>query len=170
SCTRAATVHLGGTFEEIAEGERAVWQGKHPERPYVLVAQQSLFDPTRAPAGKHTGWAYCHVPPGSREDMTQAIERQMERFAPGFRDLILKRTVRSPADFERHNANYVGGDITCGVMDAWQTFTRPTVRLVPYSTPNRSVFICSAASPPGPGVHGMCGYFAAKAALRGVLA
>jgi phytoene dehydrogenase-like protein len=169
-CARAATVHLGGTLEEIAAGEKAIWRGEHPSRPYVLVAQQSLFDPTRAPAGRHTGWAYCHVPNGSRADMTDAIERQMERFAPGFRDLILARTVRSPADFERHNANYVGGDIACGVMDVWQTFTRPTVRLVPYSTPNRSVFICSAATPPGPGVHGMCGYWAAKAALRGVLA
>lgn len=169
-CARAATVHLGGTMEEIAAGEKAIWRGEHPARPYVLVAQQSLFDPTRAPAGKHTGWAYCHVPAASKADMTEAIERQMERFAPGFRDLILERTVRSPADFERHNANYVGGDITCGVMDAWQTFARPTLRLVPYSTPNRGVFICSAASPPGPGVHGMCGYFAAKAALRGVLA
>ncbi|MFO0964291.1 MAG: NAD(P)/FAD-dependent oxidoreductase [Gemmataceae bacterium] len=169
ACARAATVHLGGTFEEIAAGEEAVWRGEHPNRPYVLVAQQSLFDPTRAPAGRHTGWAYCHVPAGSTANMTAAIESQVERFAPGFRDLILARTQRAPADFERHNANYVGGDIACGVMDLWQTFTRPTVRLVPYSTPNPRIFICSAATPPGPGVHGMGGYLAAKAALGGVL-
>jgi phytoene dehydrogenase-like protein len=169
ACKRAATVHLGGTLDEIAAGEAAVWRGEHPERPYVLVAQQSLFDDTRAPAGKHTGWAYCHVPAGSNLDQTVAIEQQMERFAPGFRDCILARTVRTPADFERHNANYVGGDIAGGVMDVWQLFTRPTVRLVPYTTPNKQLFICSASTPPGGGVHGMCGYFAARAALRNVL-
>jgi phytoene dehydrogenase-like protein len=170
SCARAATVHLGGTFEEIADAERAVWKGEHPQRPYVLVAQQSLFDSTRAPAGKHTGWAYCHVPNGSTVDMTEAIEGQMERFAPGFRDRILARSVWRPADFERHNANYIGGDITGGVMDLWQTFTRPAPRLVPYSTPASNIFLCSASTPPGPGVHGMCGYFAARAVLRTVLA
>lgn len=169
-CRRAATVHLGGTMEEIAAGEKAIWRGDHPARPYVLVAQQSLFDPTRAPAGKHTGWAYCHVPAGSTADMTRAIEGQMERFAPGFGDLVLARTVRTPGDFERHNANYVGGDISGGVMDARQLFARPTLRLVPYSTPNRAVFLCSASTPPGGGVHGTCGHHAALAALRTVLA
>ena len=168
-CRRTATVHLGGTFEEIAAGERAVWKGKHPERPFVLLAQQSLFDPTRAPAGKHTGWAYCHVPIGSTVDRTAAIEAQVERFAPGFRDRILARNVYRPADFERHNANYVGGDITGGVMDLWQVFTRPVPRLVPYSTPAANIFICSSSTPPGAGVHGMCGVFAARAALRTVL-
>jgi phytoene dehydrogenase-like protein len=169
-CSLAATVHLGGTFEEIAAGERAVWRGEHPGRPYVLVAQQSLFDPSRAPNGKHTGWAYCHVPGGSTVDMTGAIERQVERFAPGFRDLILARSVLSPADFERYNPNYVGGDISGGVMDLRQLFTRPTARLVPYSTPAREIFLCSASTPPGGGVHGMCGVFAARAALRTALA
>ena len=131
ACQRAATVHLGGTFDEIAAGEAAIWRGEHPAQPYVLVAQQSVFDPTRAPPGKHTGWAYCHVPIGSAVDMTAAIENQMERFAPGFRSRILARSVLRPADFERHNANNVGGDISGGVMDVWQLFTRPTARLVP---------------------------------------
>ncbi len=164
-CRRAATVHLGGTLDEIAAGERAVWHGEHPQRPYVLVAQQSLFDSTRAPAGKHTGWAYCHVPAGSTVDMTEAIEQQMERFAPGFRDLILARSKLTPADFELHNANYIRGDITGGVIDVWQLFTRPTARWVPYATPVKGIYLCSASTPPGAGVHGMCGYFAAKAAL-----
>jgi phytoene dehydrogenase-like protein len=136
----------------------------------VLVAQQSLFDATRAPARKQTGWAYCHVPNGSSVDMTGAIERQIERFAPGFCDLILARSILSPAVVEQHNANYVGGDISGGVMDAWQLFTRPTVRMSPYSTPAKDIFICSSSTPPGGGVHGMCGYFAAKAALRSCLA
>jgi phytoene dehydrogenase-like protein len=169
-CRRAATVHLGGTLEEIAAGESAVWRGEHPRRPYLLVAQQSLFDPTRAPEGKQTGWAYCHVPSGSSVDMTEAIERQVERFAPGFRDRILARSALTPADFERHNPNYIGGDISGGVMDVWQLFTRPTARFVPYSTPAKGIFLCSASTPPGGGVHGMCGYFAARAALRTVLA
>src|SRR5262245_19015271 len=168
-CARAATVHLGGTFEEIAAAEKAVWQGEHPERPFVLVAQQSLFDPTRAPSGQHTGWAYCHVPNGTTVDMTGAVEQQIERFAPGFCDLILARSVRTPAIFEQHNANFIGGDISGGVMDAWQLFTRPTARLVPYSTPAKGIYLCSSSTPPGGGVHGICGYFAAKAALRAVL-
>ena len=167
-CARAATVHLGGTFEEIAEAEAAVWRGVHPERPYVLVAQQSLFDSTRAPAGRHTGWAYCHVPPRSTIDMTDAIERQVERFAPGFRDRILARSRMSPAAFESYNENYVGGDITGGVTDLWQLFTRPVARLVPYATPAKGIYICSSSTPPGAGVHGMCGYWAARAALRSV--
>ncbi len=166
ACRRAATVHLGSTFEEIAFGERVIWKGEHPLRPYVLVAQQSLFDPTRAPEGKHTGWAYCHVPHGSTVSMVDAIEGQMERFAPGFRELIKARSILRPADFERHNANYIGGDITGGVMDLWQAFTRPAVRLVPYTTPNPRLYLCSSSTPPGAGVHGMCGYHAAQAVLR----
>ena len=168
-CARAATVHLGGTLEEVARSERACWQNEHCERPFVLVSQQSLFDPTRAPVGKHTGWAYCHVPHGSTVDMTERIEAQMERFAPGFRDLILARSVRTPADFQRSNANFIGGDIAGGAMTMGQLFTRPTARLNPYSTPNLMIWICSASTPPGAGVHGMCGYNAARAALRSVL-
>jgi phytoene dehydrogenase-like protein len=167
-CARAATVHLGGTFEEIAAAELAVWKGEHPERPFVLLAQQSLFDPTRAPAGQHTGWAYCHVPSGSTFDMTARIEAQVERFAPGFRDRILARHITTPGDLERHNANLVGGDISGGVMDLGQLFTRPAARLDPYSTPAKGIYLCSASTPPGPGVHGMCGYFAARSALRQV--
>jgi len=170
ACCQAGTVHLGGSFEEIAAAEKAVWSGQHPSRPYVLVAQQSRFDPSRAPAGRHTAWAYCHVPPGSILDQGAVIEQQIERFAPGFRDLILARHTLAPADFEELNPNYVGGDITCGVVDLWQTFTRPVARPVPYATPNPRIFLCSAATPPGPGVHGMCGHFAARAALRGILA
>lgn len=165
---RAGTVHLGGTLEEIAEAERAAWNGFHHPRPYVLVAQQSLFDPTRAPEGKHTGWAYCHVPRGSQRDCTEMIENQMERFAPGFRDLVLARSVMSPQDFERRNANFIGGDISGGVMDLWQAFFRPTLRPVPYSTPHPKIFLCSSSTPPGSGVHGMCGYHAAQAALRAI--
>jgi phytoene dehydrogenase-like protein len=165
ACARAATVHLGGTFAEIADSERAAWQGRRHGRPFVLLAQQSLFDPTRAPPGKHTAWAYCHIPAGSKLDMTDAIEAQVERFAPGFRDLILARHVTTPADFERHNANYIGGDISGGVMDLWQLFTRPAARLVPYRTPAKGIYICSSSTPPGAGVHGMCGYNAAQAVL-----
>jgi phytoene dehydrogenase-like protein len=169
ACRRAGTIHLGGTLEEIATSERQVWQGEHPREPYVLAAQPSLFDPTRAPEGKHVGWAYCHVPSGSTVDMTAAIEQQMERFAPGFGDCILARSRMNTAAFEAGNANCLGGDIGGGVLDLWQLFTRPTARLVPYSTPVKSIFICSASTPPGGGVHGMCGYFAAQAALRTVL-
>jgi phytoene dehydrogenase-like protein len=165
ACSSAGTVHLGGTFEAIAAAEADVWRGVHGERPFVLVAQQSLFDATRAPAGKHTAWAYCHVPTGSTLDMTLVIENQIERFAPGFRDRILARSKMSPADFQSYNANYVGGDITGGVTDLAQLFTRPVARANPYTTPNRRIFLCSSSTPPGAGVHGMCGYFAAKAAL-----
>lgn len=165
-CSRAATVHLGGTLEEIAAAERDAWQGRCSPRPFVLVAQQSLFDPTRAPPGQHTLWAYCHVPHGSTEDMTGPIEAQLERFAPGFGRLVLARHTTNSRQLEAYNANYVGGDIAGGVMDLWQTFTRPVARLVPYTTPNPRLFLCSASTPPGPGVHGMCGYFAARAALR----
>ena len=168
-CTRAGTVHLGGTLAEIAAAESAVWKGEHPEKPYVLVAQQSLFDPTRAPEGKHTLWTYCHLPNGSTFDMTGRIESQIERFAPGFRDRILARHIANPIDLEHYNANFVGGDINGGVEDLWQLFTRPTMRLVPYSTPAKGIYICSSSTPPGGGVHGMCGYFAAQAALHNVL-
>jgi len=166
-CSRAATVHLGPTLEEIVESEDAVWQDRLTERPYVLLAQPSLFDGTRAPAGKHTLWAYCHVPNGSPVDMTDAIERQIERFAPGFRDRIIARRTRSAPELEAYNPNYVGGDINGGVQDLRQLFTRPVIRLNPYSTPVDGLYICSSATPPGGGVHGMCGYLAAKAALRG---
>jgi len=165
-CLEASTVHVGGTLEEISASESAMFHGKHPERPYVLVVQQSLLDPSRAPEGKHTGYAYCHVPSGSTIDCTGVIERQIERFAPGFRERILARHAMSPADFERHNANYIGGAITGGVADIPQAFARPVARLDPYSTPNPRVFICSASAPPGGGVHGMCGYYAAQVAAR----
>ena len=165
-CGRAGTVHLGGTIAEIAAAERAVWSGQYPERPFVLLAQQSLFDPTRAPEGKHTAWAYCHVPNGSTFDMADRIEGQIERFAPGFRDLILGRSAMSPARLEEYNPNYVGGDINGGVQDLRQHFARPTLSLSPYATPAKGLYICSASTPPGGGVHGMCGHFAARAALR----
>lgn len=165
-CRQAGTVHLGGTMAELAVSERAIGQGYHPERPYVLIAQQSLFDPSRAPAGQQTLWAYCHVPNGSTVDMTERIEAQIERFAPGFRDLILARHSHSPADFERYNANYIGGDINGGVQDLRQFWTRPALRLNPYTTPVKGLYICSSSTPPGGGVHGMCGYHAAQTALR----
>jgi phytoene dehydrogenase-like protein len=165
-CARAGTVHLGATLEEIAASEEAPRRGEIAERPYVLLAQQSLFDPTRAPAGRHTAWAYCHVPNGSTVDMTERIELQVERFAPGFRERILARSALGPADLERHNANYVGGDINGGAATLTQLFTRPVARLSPYTTPLPGVFLCSASTPPGGGVHGMCGYHAAQSALR----
>ena len=166
ACLRAGTVHLGGTLDEIAASEAAVARGAVPERPYVLVAQHSLFDPSRAPEGKHTAWAYCHVPNGSTADMTARIEAQIERFAPGFADRILARSVHSPAALERQNANLVGGDINGGLQDWRQLFTRPVARLDPYSTPAAGLYICSSSTPPGGGVHGMCGHFAARSALR----
>lgn len=169
ACSRAATVHLGGTLDEIASAERAPHAGGVAERPFVLVAQQSLFDATRAPAGRHTAWAYCHVPHGSTEDVTGRIEAQIERFAPGFRDLILARHVTTPAAFERYDENYVGGDIAGGSAAFPQLFLRPTRRLVPYTTPDPRLFICSSSTPPGAGVHGMCGYHAARAALKSAL-
>jgi phytoene dehydrogenase-like protein len=169
ACRRAGTVHLGGTLEEIAEGEAAIARGRHPRRPYVLVAQQSLFDETRAPSGSHTLWAYCHVPNGSTVDMSGAIEDQIERFAPGFRDLVRARHAFGPAALEAHNPNNVGGDINGGAASVRQLFARPALRAVPYSTPDPRLFICSSSTPPGGGVHGMCGFYAARAALRGVL-
>ena len=165
-CLDASTVHVGGTLEEIAAAEARVWRGEHPERPFLIVVQQSQFDPSRAPTGKHTGYAYCHVPAGSEVDRRAAIEAQLERFAPGFRDRILARHVTTPRDLERENPNDVGGAVTGGVADLAQFFARPGARLDPYSTPNPRVFICSASTPPGGGVHGMCGYFAARSARR----
>ena len=163
-CLQAGTVHLGGTMEELAASEAAVGRGQTPERPFVLVSQPSLFDPTRAPQGKHTLWAYCHVPNGSTVDMTDRIEAQIERFAPGFKARILARSVMTPADVARHTANCVGGDINGGAADLRQWFARPTWRL--YATPNRQLYICSSSTPPTGGVHGLCGYFAAQTALR----
>jgi phytoene dehydrogenase-like protein len=169
ACARAGTVHLGGTLEEVAASEAAIFRGEHPERPFVLLSQPSLFDPTRAPAGRHTAWAYCHVPNGSTVDMTARIEAQVERFAPGFRDTILARHAMAPADFQSYNENYIGGDINGGSQDIRQLFTRPVARLVPYSTPSPGLYLCSSSTPPGGGVHGLCGYHAAQAVLRGAL-
>jgi phytoene dehydrogenase-like protein len=169
ACRRAGTVHVGGTLEEILDSERTVVAGLAPERPFVLLGQQSLVDRTRAPAGKHTVWAYCHVPSGCDLDMTDRIEAQIERFAPGFRDRILVRHAMAPAAVEAYNANYVGGDINGGVQDLRQLFTRPSLRLTPYATPNPRLYFCSSSTPPGGGVHGMCGYFGARAALERVL-
>ena len=164
-CLQAGTVHLGGSFEEIAESERDHNEGRISEKPFVLVAQNSLFDATRAPAGKHTVWAYCHVPNGSAVDMTNRIENQIERFAPGFRDCILAKSVKTPADLERHNANNVGGDINGGAGILSQIFTRPIAKINPYKMPVKGFYICSASTPPGGGVHGMCGFHAAKTVL-----
>ncbi|TGE29345.1 phytoene desaturase family protein [Hymenobacter metallicola] len=167
-CRQTATVHLGGTLEEIAVGEKAAARGAHPDKPFVLLAQQSLFDDTRAPAGKHTAWAYCHVPNGSRVDMTAAIEQQVERFAPGFRERIIGRHTFDTAQMEAYNPNYVGGDINGGLLDISQLFTRPALRASPYRTSKPGLYLCSSATPPGGGVHGMCGYHAASRALRDV--
>ena len=163
ACSRAATVHIGGTFDEIARSEQQAWSGRPAERPFVLLVQPTLFDPSRAPAGKHIAWTYCHVPHGSTADMLPRIEAQIERFAPGFRDRVLARAATTPADVERRNANFVGGDIGSGVTDLRQFFARPTWSA--YATPVRGLYLCSASTPPGVGVHGMCGYFAAHRAL-----
>jgi phytoene dehydrogenase-like protein len=163
---RAGTVHVGGTLDEIAASEQAAVNGEHSERPFVLLVQPSLVDDTRAPEGKHTAWGYCHVPHGSSRDMTEAIEAQVERFAPGFKDVIAARSALNSTDIERRNPNYVGGDINGGVQDLRQLFTRPVARPIPYSTPVDGLYICSSSTPPGGGVHGMCGCFAARSALR----
>jgi phytoene dehydrogenase-like protein len=170
ACACAATVHVGGTLAEIAASERDAWEGRATQRPYVLVTQPSLFDAARAPDGKHTAWAYCHVPHGSAVDMTARIEAQIERFAPGFGARILARHTLTAPELERYNANYVGGDINGGVQDLWQLFTRPTIQPVPYATPVHGLYLCSSSTPPGGGVHGMCGYFAARWAMRTALA
>jgi phytoene dehydrogenase-like protein len=166
-CARAGTVHVGGSLAEIAASESGAWSGAGVEKPFVLVAQPTLFDSSRAPAGKHIAWGYCHVPNGSRSEMWERIETQIERFAPGFRDLVLARSLMPPDELERHNSNLVGGDINGGVQDLRQLFSRPTLRL--YSTPARGLYICSSSTPPGGGVHGMCGFFAARRSLRQVL-
>ncbi|HET6965395.1 MAG TPA: NAD(P)/FAD-dependent oxidoreductase [Acidimicrobiales bacterium] len=165
ACLAAGTVHVGGTFEEVATSEAEVNAGRHPERPYCIVAQPGVVDPSRAPAGSHTLWAYCHVPAGSSTDMTDRIEAQIERFAPGFRDLVLARSTITAAEAERHNPNYVGGDINGGAATLMQTLFRPAVRWNPYRTPLGGVYLCSSSTPPGGGVHGMCGYWAARTAL-----
>jgi phytoene dehydrogenase-like protein len=165
-CCQAGTVHLGGTYAEIAEAELSAWQGKPNTRPFVILSQPSLFDPSRSPSGKHTAWAYCHVPNGCNHDMAQCIESQVERFAPGFRDTILSRCVSAPAVLEKGNPNLVGGDITGGAQTLKQLICRPLCQLVPYSTPLKGVYLCSASTPPGAGVHGMCGFHSARAYLN----
>jgi phytoene dehydrogenase-like protein len=167
-CRMAGTVHIGNTLEEIAVSESDAWKGRHSEKPFILLAQQSLFDPSRAPEGKHTAWAYCHVPNGSTVDMTAVIENQIERFAPGFRDRIIGRHTMSTAQMESYNANYIGGDINGGAITISQLFTRPALRFSPYRTSEKGLYICSSSTPPGGGVHGMCGYHAALRALRDV--
>ncbi|WP_028297374.1 phytoene desaturase family protein [Olivibacter sitiensis] len=168
ACRKAGTVHLGNTFEEVAHSESQVWKGQHPDKPFVLVAQQSLFDESRAPAGKHTGWAYCHVPNGSTRDMTEAIEAQVERFAPGFRDTILAKHTFNTEEMQHYNPNYIGGDINGGVVNLAQLFNRPVLRFSPYRTSAKGVYLCSASTPPGGGVHGMSGFYAARTALKDV--
>ena len=166
ACRLAGTVHLGGTFEDVAAGERAVVAGHHPARPFVLVGQQSLFDPTRAPGGRHTAWVYCHTPSGSTVDLTGTIERQIERFAPGFTSTVIARHVATTRDVEQYNPNYIGGDISAGSNHLTQILARPAVRWDPYSTPDPQIVLCSASTPPGGGVHGMAGYHAARSVLR----
>ena len=168
ACGRAATVHLGGTLEEIAVSERALWEREHSDKPYVLLVQQTPFDPSRAPEGKHTAWAYCHVPRFSEVDRTEVIERQVERFAPGFRDTILGKHTMNTQQVEAYNANYIGGDINGGAQTPMQLFTRPVLNLTPYRTAIEGVYLCSSSTPPGGGVHGMCGYHAGRIALKDV--
>lgn len=165
-CLQASTVHVGGTLAEIATSEKDAWKGRDCDRPFIMVCQQSEFDTGRAPEGQHTGYAYCHVPHASTRDWTPYIEDQIERFAPGFKDKILAKKTTTPQDFQAYNPNYVGGAITGGAADITQLFTRPVARINPYSTPNPKIFICSASTPPGGGVHGMCGYHAVRLALR----
>jgi len=162
-CRRAGTVHLGSSFEEIAASIRCVHTGKISPSPFIVLAQQSLFDPSRAPEGKHTAWAYCHVPPGSAENVSDLIEAKIEKYAAGFREIILARSALSAVAMERYNPNYVGGDINGGLQDLLQLYTRPVVSLSPYRTSRKDVYICSSSTPPGGGVHGLCGYHAAKA-------
>jgi phytoene dehydrogenase-like protein len=168
-CRRAGTVHLGGTLQEVAAAERAVAEGRHPEHPFVLLAQPTIFDPSRAPAGCHIAWAYCHVPNSSSLDMTSRIEDQIERFAPGFRDCILSRHIMQAADLEKHNPNLIGGSINGGANDIAQLIARPVLSLNPYRTPLSGVYLCSSSTPPGAGVHGMCGFHASTRALQDVL-
>jgi phytoene dehydrogenase-like protein len=165
-CSQAGTVHLGGTLEEISAAEKMVWLGEHPNKPFVLLAQQSLFDVSRAPENQHTAWAYSHVPHGSNQDVSERITNQIERFAPGFRDLILAKNVYTAAEMQTYNPNYIGGDINGGVQDWRQLYSRPVLSLSPYRTPLKGFYICSSSTPPGGGVHGLCGYHAARIALK----
>jgi phytoene dehydrogenase-like protein len=167
-CRRAGTVHVGGTIEEIAASEREAWFGKHSANPFTLVSQPTLDDPTRAPAGKHVAWAYCHVPSGSTTDMLETINSNIEKFAPGFRDCVLAQHTMNSAQMESYNPNYIGGDVIGGVTDWRQLYTRPAGLIWPYATPNPRVFLCSASTPPGGGVHGMCGYWAAECVMKKV--
>jgi phytoene dehydrogenase-like protein len=167
-CRKAGTVHIGGTLEEIVASEKAPANGQHSDKPYVLLAQQSLLDTSRAPEGKHTAWAYCHVPNGSTKDMTAIIENQIERFAPGFKETILAKHTFNTAQMQEYNPNYIGGDINGGIIDIGQLFTRPALRWSPYKTSAKGLYICSSSTPPGGGVHGMCGYYAAKRVLKDV--
>lgn len=168
ACRQAGTVHLGNSLEEIAAGELASYKGMHPKKPFVLLAQQSLFDASRAPEGKQTAWAYCHVPHGSQADMTEIIENQVERVAPGFKKTILATHTMNTAQMEAYNPNYIGGDINGGIIDIGQLYTRPALRWSPYKTSAKGIYICSSSTPPGGGVHGMCGYHAAQKALKDV--
>lgn len=165
-CRRAGTVHLGGTFDEIAQSEKVIAEGKHSDHPFVLIAQQSLFDKNRTPDNKETLWAYCHVPNGSTKDMTDIIEKQIERFAPGFKDVIDEKRTMNTRDFEEYNENYIGGDINGGRQDITQLFSRPVSFIHPYATPADGIYFCSSSTPPGGGVHGMCGYHAANLVLK----
>ncbi len=167
-CRQAGTIHIGNTFNEIANSELQTSNGKIVDKPFVLLAQQSLFDASRAPAGRHTAWAYCHVPNGSQVDMTQAIEKQVERFAPGFQETILAKNTMNTFQIQQYNPNYIGGDINGGILDITQLYTRPVIKLSPYRTSAKGIYICSSSTPPGGGVHGMCGYYAAKRALKDV--
>ncbi len=165
-CRQAGTIHIGTTLEEITANEQASAEGKHPEKPFVLLAQQTVFDTSLAPKGKHTAWAYCHVPNGSTINSTEAIESQVERFAPGFRECIIGRHTFNAAELQEYNPNYIGGDINGGIMDIGQLFTRPALRFSPYRSSAKGIYICSSSTPPGGGVHGMCGYHAAKRVLN----
>ena len=168
TCRQAGTVHIGNTIQEIVDYEQQIWNGKHPGNPFTLLAQPSVFDPSRSPEGKHTAWGYCHVPNGSAQDMTAAIENQIERFAPGFKDIILAKHVMDTAQMEEYNPNYIGGDINGGALNISQLFTRPALRWSQYKTSAKGIYICSSSTPPGGGVHGMCGYHSAKKALKDI--
>ncbi|MGN6295346.1 MAG: phytoene desaturase family protein [Ginsengibacter sp.] len=167
-CRAAATIHIGGSLQEICDSENAISKNQIPDKPFVLFVQPGVVDSSRAPAGKQTAWAYCHVPNGSTKDMTEAIENQVERFAPGFKDCILARHVMNTHDIQDYNSNYMGGDINGGAATITQIFTRPAIRLSPYKTPAKGIYLCSSSTPPGGGVHGICGYYAARAALKDV--
>lgn len=165
-CKKAGTVHLGGTFEGLAHSEREIWKGNHPEKPYVLLSQPTLFDASRAPNGKHVVWAYCHVPNGSEKDCSEEIINQIERYAPGFRDTIIATHSMNAVQMNTYNENYVGGDINGGAQSFKQLIGRPVLKWDPYKMPQNGLYICSSSTPPGGGVHGMCGFHSAKSALK----